>query len=195
MAMRSNLLTSLVIVVAACGAPTGPAPTGPAAGATPGVRVVGDDVGATGPDSAPAGEPAAILTAHNRYRAAHCVPPLAWSAELAAVAQRWANHLRDAGCAFEHSGDKYGENLAAGTTGYLGAESSVDMWYREIELYDFARGGFSMQTGHFTQVVWRGTTQVGCGSAQCGGMTTWVCNYDPPGNWEGAYAANVPPPC
>src|ERR1700690_2954385 len=84
-----------------------------------------------------------ILDAHNRYRASHCAPPLVWSDELAAVAQRWADHLRDASCAFEHSGGKYGENLAAGTSGTLTADGVVDMWYGEISAYDFARGGFS----------------------------------------------------
>jgi hypothetical protein len=38
------------------------------------------------------------------------------------------------------------------------------MWYGEIAKYDFRRGGFSMDTGHFTQVVWRSTTTIGCGT-------------------------------
>ena len=67
------------------------------------------------------------------------------------------------------------------------------MWYDEIKQYRFPDGGFSMQTGHFTQVVWRGTTQVGCGHSQCNGNDIWVCEYDPPGNWEGQYRENVLP--
>ncbi len=65
---------------------------------------------------------------------------------------------------------------------------------REIDQYDWKHGGFSMDTGHFTQVVWRGTAEVGCGTMTCGGMDVWVCNYDPPGNMEGDYAANVARP-
>jgi uncharacterized protein YkwD len=143
--------------------------------------------------AAPKGDAAAIVAAHNRVRAEHCAAPLAWSDELAAVAQKWANHLRDGGCLFEHSQTDYGENLAAGTDGALDADGVVAMWYGEIAKYDFRRGGFSMETGHFTQVVWRATTTIGCGTSRCNGMTIWVCNYDPAGNFEGAYRENVKP--
>jgi uncharacterized protein YkwD len=143
--------------------------------------------------AAPSGQAAALVAAHNRVRAKHCAPPLAWSNDLAAVAQKWADHLRDAGCAFEHSQTDYGENLAAGTDGTLDADAVVGMWYGEIDKYDFKRGGFSMETGHFTQVVWRATSRVGCGTSECKGMTIWVCNYDPAGNVEGEYKDNVRP--
>lgn len=135
-----------------------------------------------------------FVDAHNAYRAKHCAPPLTWSKKLADVAQSWANTLRDKGCVFGHSpGMKYGENLAAGTEGALDPSSTVDMWYDEIKLYKFPNGGFSMQTGHFTQVVWRSTKQVGCGHVTCKGNDIYVCNYDPPGNWEGKYRSEVLP--
>ena len=134
-----------------------------------------------------------FVDAHNAVRAKHCAPPLTWSPKLAAVAQKWANALRDKGCAFGHSGGQYGENLAAGTEGVLDPEATVKMWYDEIAKYRFPNGGFSMETGHFTQVVWRGTSQVGCGHSQCKGNDIWVCNYDPAGNWDGQYRENVLP--
>jgi uncharacterized protein YkwD len=138
-------------------------------------------------------EAQALVDAHNQVRAKHCAGPLTWSPKLAQVAQKWANSLRDKGCAFGHSNGSYGENLAAGSTGLLDPEAVVKMWYDEIAQYKFPNGGFSMQTGHFTQVVWRGTTQVGCGRSQCKGLDIWVCEYDPPGNWEGQYRENVRP--
>lgn len=134
-----------------------------------------------------------LLDAHNRYRARHCAPPLTWAPELAAFAQRWADTLRDKGCAFEHSRGKYGENLAAGTAGALDASSVVAMWYDELKGYSFQQPGFSMQTGHFTQVVWRGTGRLGCAMTTCKGMELWVCEYDPPGNWEGKFREHVLP--
>ena len=67
------------------------------------------------------------------------------------------------------------------------------MWYGEVKQYAFPDGGFSMETGHFTQVVWRGTTQLGCGVSTCRGMDIWVCEYDPPGNVQGQYRQNVLP--
>jgi uncharacterized protein YkwD len=147
----------------------------------------------SGAADAPSGDAAALLAAHNRVRAKHCAAPLAWSPELAKVAQKWADHLRAAGCVFEHSQTDYGENLAAGSDGALDPDGVVGMWYGEIDKYDFRRGGFSMETGHFTQVVWRGTSHVGCGTSRCNGMTIWVCNYDPAGNVEGEYKDNVRP--
>ena len=145
------------------------------------------------PPRAPSSEAEALVQAHNRVRAKHCAAPLTWSPRLAKVAQAWASSLRDKGCMFGHSGGTYGENLAAGTTGTLDAEAVVRMWYDEVSLYKFPNGGFSMKTGHFTQVVWRGTTQVGCGKTQCKNMDIWVCEYDPAGNWEGKYRENVLP--
>jgi uncharacterized protein YkwD len=132
-----------------------------------------------------------LLEAHNGYRAQHCANPLTWSPKLAEFAQQWANTLRDKGCAFDHSGGKYGENLAAGTSGALDARATVAMWYDEIKGYSYKQPGFSMQTGHFTQVVWTTTTQVGCAKTTCKGMDIWVCEYDPPGNWEGQYREHV----
>ena len=164
-----------------------------------------DDAPASKPVAKPAAKPApsgskldasaqAFLDAHNRVRAKHCAPPTTWSPTLAQVAQKWADELAAKGCAFGHSpGRKYGENLAAGTVGALDPESTVAMWYDEIKLYKFPDGGFSMQTGHFTQVVWTTTTQVGCGHVQCKGNDIYVCNYDPPGNWEGQYKEHVLP--
>jgi uncharacterized protein YkwD len=149
--------------------------------------------------SAPKGEPLSafaqqFVDAHNAVRAKHCAPPLTWSKKLAEVAQSWANQLKAKGCVFGHSpGMKYGENLAAGTVGALDPQSTVDMWYDEIKLYKFPNGGFSMQTGHFTQVVWRSTQQVGCGHVTCNGNDIYVCNYDPAGNWEGQYRQEVLP--
>jgi len=143
--------------------------------------------------AAPRGDAAAWVAAHNRFRALHCAGELAWSAKLAQVAQRWANALRDRSCSFEHSGGAYGENLAAGTTGTLDPATVVKMWYDEVADYRFPDGGFSMKTGHFTQVVWRGTTQIGCGRSQCKGLDIFVCEYSPAGNWEGQYRDNVKP--
>jgi uncharacterized protein YkwD len=134
-----------------------------------------------------------LLDEHNRYRAQHCARPLAWSAKLAASALAWAKHLRQHGCAFEHSNTQYGENLAAGTTGAMSAADVVAMWYREVADYDFRAATFSPDSGHFTQLVWAGTAQVGCGQVSCKGMDIWVCQYDPPGNVIGDFARNVSP--
>lgn len=132
-----------------------------------------------------------LLGAHNRYRAHHCARPLVWSADLARTASDWAAALRDDNCAFQHSQTAYGENLAAGTS--LSGAAAVELWYREAEQYNYRKHGFSMATGHFTQMVWAATRAVGCGTARCQGMQLWVCHYDPPGNVLSLFPENVQP--
>ncbi len=130
------------------------------------------------------------LDKHNQLRAKHCVPPLAWSAGLAATAQQWAN-----ACDFRHSSNGLGENLAMGTSGAFPPDAQIQSWYDEIGQYDFAAGRFTSGTGHFTQVIWRSSTELGCGVATCGGQDLLVCNYSPPGNYSGEFQANVPERC
>jgi pathogenesis-related protein 1 len=136
-----------------------------------------------------------MLDAHNRGRAEHCAAPLQWSPQIAAVAQRWADTLAQRGCPLEHSSGSLGENLAAGSASLMSPEQAFGMWIEERRGYDFSRGGFSMDTGHFTQVVWKSTRMLGCATATCGGNRVWVCNYDPPGNMEGGYGQNVGTGC
>ncbi|HLL21526.1 MAG TPA: CAP family protein, partial [Kofleriaceae bacterium] len=149
------------------------------------------------PSAASSGAPptmAALVERHNVVRAKHCAGPLTWSPKLAQAAQAWAKSLEAQGCKFGHSPrNPYGENLAAGTSGTLDGEAVTNMWYDEVKLYKFPSGGFSMQTGHFTQVVWRQTTQIGCGVTTCNGMDIFVCEYDPPGNVDTMYRQNVLP--
>ncbi len=93
------------------------------------------------------------------------------------------------------------------------------MWYDEIKDFRFGYGGFAMNTGensnnydkdfisilvnnlfcensgHFTQVVWKGTKEMGVGRATArSGNFYVVANYAPPGNMQGAFTANVLPP-
>jgi hypothetical protein len=83
---------------------------------------------------------------------------------------------------------------------------AVKGWYDELTegQYNYATGesdNFGV-IGHFTQVVWKGSTYVGCGyNASCNNMfpgyynTAVVCRYGLPGNWVGEYQKNVVPPC
>jgi pathogenesis-related protein 1 len=140
--------------------------------------------------------PDAYVEAHNRVRADvqrpegyqgswAPLPPLAWSVELAAGAQQWAEHLRDDGkCKLAHSDTRDGENLAIGKG--LGVAQAVRLWADEGKRYTYAPVyEFEIPTGHYTQVVWRKTTHLGCGFANCGSTVVIVCRYNPPGNHIG----------
>ncbi len=61
--------------------------------------------------------------------------------------------------------------------------------------YDFSSGRFSGRTGHFTQVVWKESTELGMGTANSmkGSMYCWyaVARYKPAGNFMGKFKKNV----
>ncbi|WP_406238436.1 CAP family protein [Nocardia sp. NBC_01009] len=130
-----------------------------------------------------------MLNAHNQYRAKHGSPEMVLDPAVSASAQRWADHLADTQI-FEHSkGSGNGENLAAMWGGRHTGFSATKAWYDEIKDYDFdAPTGFSSQTGHFTQVVWKASTKLGvgvaCNTGGEGGQYV-VAQYNPAGNMMG----------
>jgi pathogenesis-related protein 1 len=134
----------------------------------------------------------AFVEYHNKVRKEVGSGPVTWSKDLAAFAQKWADHLAETG-ELEHRprtgewAQKFGENLAIDATALKGAGA----WYGEKK--DYEKGtpipeDFSKFTaGHYTQMVWKGTTKIGAGVAvvQKGkyqGQVVVVCNYDPRGN-------------
>jgi len=167
----------------------------------------------------PAGFASDMVAAHNAVRAnpamvggspapSPALPPLEWnSTEVAARAQAWAS-----GCDYRHDAATlhalgYGENIAAAyPPGSVSTASVVqDLWGGEAPFYTYATNACDAANpantahtcGHYTQLVWRGTTVVGCGFTTCTAATWpfqggtpgpwdyWVCDYAPPGNYVG----------
>jgi len=61
-------------------------------------------------------------------------------------------------------------------------------------MYDYGRPGYNPATGHFTQVVWKSTSNFGIAKATAtNGKVYVVARYSPPGNVQnaGQFAANV----
>jgi len=130
------------------------------------------------------------LDFHNAKRKDVGAPPLQWSAELATIAQRWADHLAsDNQCQLQHStNNTHGENLFGGSGAAYTALFASQSWYSEIKDYHYGvlSGTNWYKTGHYTQMVWSSTTSVGIGQASCanGGIVI-AAEYDPPGNYMG----------
>ncbi len=128
-----------------------------------------------------------MLDTHNAKRALHQASDLTWDSTLESYAQDYADKY-DCSGTLTHSGGPYGENLAVGYS----AEGAVEAWYDEGNDYDYS----SCSTyDHFTQVVWKSTTKVGCGLKECGGSVGdyIICSYDPAGNYVGECSENVLP--
>lgn len=145
--------------------------------------------GTTTPTTSTSGlQPSEMVAAHNKWRSMVGVAGLTYSTSLAASAQAWADQLKTKGNCMQHSGTPgVGENLYWGTWTPTSADV-VDMWASEKAYYDYATNSCASGQicGHYTQVVWRNTTSVGCGVAACtSGGEVWVCQYSPAGNYMG----------
>jgi uncharacterized protein YkwD len=126
-----------------------------------------------------------LLAAHNAVRAQHHLRPLNWSDKLAQVARDWAETLLSKDEFFHRPQGKYGENLFRQWGAPATPEQVVKAWAVEAEDYNYRTNTCSKACGHYTQIVWRDTTKVGCAFARVPGREVWVCNYDPRGNYVG----------
>lgn len=136
-----------------------------------------------------------ILAAHNRARAEVGSRPMQWNEDLARDAKVWGDHLAATG-KFEHSPDEpgvepQGENLWAGTPDAYLPESMVGLWVAEKQDYKpgvfpyNSRSGNHANVGHYTQLIWADTTQVGCALSRGAREEVLVCRYSTPGNVMG----------
>lgn len=135
-----------------------------------------------------------ILALHNRERAAVGAPPLAWDRALAESAAAYGPALERIGT-LVHSprairpGQR--ENLAMSTTGYLRESDLVGLWIAEKHHFtpgiypNVSRTGRWNDVSHYTQMIWKGTTRVGCALHRGGGKDFLICRYTPPGNADG----------
>ena len=135
-----------------------------------------------------------ILAAHNAERSRLGVRPLQWDAALAAAAASYGPVLARLG-RLRHSPragrEGQRENLWMGSRGAFSPEQMVGYWIREKANYRPGTFPYVSRTGrwddvaHYTQVVWAGTTHVGCAVYPAAEWDYLICRYSPPGNIDG----------
>ncbi len=129
---------------------------------------------------------------HNRERLSLKLKPLTWSPQLAEDAARWAKKLA-AENRFEHALEelaekKQGENLWMGTAGEYRYQDMIALWLDEREMAksgrfpDVSKTGNWEDVGHYSQIVWPGTKELGCALASNADDEFLVCRYAPAGN-------------
>lgn len=141
----------------------------------------------------------AILSLHNAEREQVGVPAISWSDSVANDAQNWANHVASLGLTSDqlvpHASweerQPQGENLAWGPTGIFPVSVLAQGWADEKAIYDghpLSPADFlpdAPMIGHYTQMVWSSTTEIGCGLASDAIQDYLVCRYNPSGNSYG----------
>jgi len=150
-----------------------------------------------------------VLATHNMLRARHGAPNLSYDAKLASHAAAYSKKLCESNT-FDHDKNelshyKEGENLYYGETSVqVDVCLATFKWYNEVNdmewsklptFYNFMPVPSNL--GHFTQLVWKGTSKVGCGTAYRKEGTTYktyiTCRYSSPGNVMGQFPMNVAP--
>jgi hypothetical protein len=139
-----------------------------------------------------------LCTEHNRVRANHCVPALTWSKTQATNAQTSADRCPNDHNRAELKAQNENENLynGSGSANFTGPQAAFNFWYGEKKDYHFdnpvlvfdAKENKGPVNGHFTQVVWKGTGNIGCAVKVCTNGTYYSCRYQQPGNFN----AHVP---
>lgn len=171
------LIATLALAIAASAQKPKPKPTPKPAAKT---------TACTGANGLTKAEIDTILAQHNKVRAGIGLPKLTWNCMLADTAQAWAKNG-----VFQHrDGIEYGENMFVSTNATIAASAAVDNWEKEKTNWNNAAGTCAPGKicTHYTQVVWRSTTHIGCGinrEARGDWKVLMVCNYNPTGNTGG----------
>jgi len=138
-----------------------------------------------------------VLEAHNAHRKNHSAPPLQWMDECYLSAKKQANACQERSAMYHGNtsgpSGRHGQNIYWCSSPGSDAKEMVYAWYSEVTDpgYNFSDAKFTPGTGHFTQVVWKGTTHVGMALSEDGRFC--VANYYPAGNVMGQFASNVLP--
>ncbi|XP_051909231.1 cysteine-rich venom protein-like isoform X1 [Hippocampus zosterae] len=147
-----------------------------------------------------------IVNKHNDLRrnvkpTASNMLKMSWNKEAAANAQRWANT-----CSMKHSpaSSRVISTSGCGENLYMASyknswSNAIQSWYDEVNDWRYGVGSINGRVvGHFTQIVWYRSNQIGCAMAYCPNSRYkyfYVCHYCPPGNYQFTHPYKSGSPC
>ena len=137
-----------------------------------------------------------LLKYHNKYRKYHNSNDLIINNNLNDRAQEYANK-RIKNTQFKQSFfyNAY-KDIILGENVYCSKEKAdpetiCKEWYNENKKYDYKKNSYQNGTGHFTQLVWKNTKEVGFGISSNNDSFNVVAYYYPAGNVLGEFQNNV----
>ena len=135
------------------------------------------------------------LNLHNKYREKHNSENLILSDNLCKKAQKkifdLINGNDDKRDDLEED-NKLGENIYISLKDDVDVKKACEAWYVEGKLYDFNKNAYQRGTTHFTQMVWKGTKEIGFGYSQLkNGKSYFIALYFPSGNELFKFKENV----
>ncbi|XP_067035849.1 uncharacterized protein [Acropora muricata] len=128
---------------------------------------------------------------HNYFRTLHQVPPVTWSMDLQKEAEAWVKYLGENN-KFHHSQHNPGNLYLQGQIPKEYCSDAIWWFHWEEKFYNYSDPRYSRRTGHFTQVVWRNSKQIGAAWAiRKDGKLVVSIKYRPGGNYVRYFANNV----
>ena len=133
-----------------------------------------------------------VLRIHNDKRKSHSASNLKLNEYLCKLAEQYADKLSKEEIFLDniYKGIFLGENIFI-KKGKLNITEMCDSWYNEKNNYDQKSDKYQKNSNHFTQMIWKGTKEIGFGYKMIKGTSYAVVNYYPPGNTFLEYKDNV----
>ncbi|KAH8724176.1 CAP domain-containing protein [Phaeosphaeriaceae sp. PMI808] len=111
----------------------------------------------------------AVMRAHWYWRKLHCAQDLVWDPELASAARKDVEE-----CTKKPSHKRPGSNLSSVTPAPRTYEAWIEFarsathgWHEEETKYPYTNPSADGAWGHFTQMVWRNSSTIGCAVGHC----------------------------
>ncbi len=138
------------------------------------------------------------LKEHNEMRKKHGASALVLNLDLIKQAEKYAREIA-VSTQFVKSNSsmdskKLGENIFMSMKGCPNGREVTSLWYAENKMHNFKSDSHQKLSENFSQMVWKGTKEVGFGLAKGKrGQYIVVANYYPAGNTPKEYEQNVSP--